>query len=326
MRRRATKNFSFKSAPPMFSSSFVTRASRVVREGITGCQMKSIVVDDEPTSQKILEKCLAEFGECRTCLSAKDAVHAIADAYDSEEPFRLVCLDIMMPDCDGHTVLQQIRDLEAERGILGLDGVKVIMVSSLSDKGSILKAFRYGCEGYVVKPVERKKLLETISSLGLVPVDMSVTEAACSGEAEAKSQEIASVEPPAEIEQSEEIKIFLVESYELVENMERELVQLEREPENPELIKSIFRAVHTIKGNSGFLNLTTLEAVCHHGEALLDKLRNRVMTLTPDSSQALLAMTDILGRTLRQVEVGQGDAIGDAPAFLSQIESLVRGG
>lgn len=319
--------FSFISPTPMFLGRLCILGANISALVMAGCQMKSIIVDDEPTSQKILEKMLSELGECRTAPTPMEAVRQIADAYDSQEPFRLVCLDIMMPDCDGYSVLSQIRELEAKRGILGLDGVKVVMVSSLGDKASILKAFRSGCEGYVVKPVERRKLLETISSLGFVGLESIPNSEAKPDDASSVviEPDLAAQETAAPGELNEEVRIFLVESYELIERIEGELVELEKSPDNADLIKSIFRSVHTIKGNSGFLNLTTLETICHRGEALLDKIRSRVMSLTPEASQALMSMTDILGRTLRRIEGGQGDAVEDAPKFIAVIESLVGG-
>lgn len=70
------------------------------------------------------------------------------------------------------------------------------------------------------------------------------------------------------------IEEFLVESYENLDRLDLELVELEEHPDSPELIASIFRNVHTIKGTAGFFEYANLEAVAHSGESLLSRLRD----------------------------------------------------
>ena len=69
------------------------------------------------------------------------------------------------------------------------------------------------------------------------------------------------------------VKDFLVESYENLDQLDRDLVSLERDPRNHETLSSIFRTIHTIKGTCGFLGFGKLESVTHVGENLLSKLR-----------------------------------------------------
>ncbi len=75
---------------------------------------------------------------------------------------------------------------------------------------------------------------------------------------------------------------FLVESYENLDRLDRELVSLEKDPHNAETLASIFRTIHTIKGTCGFLGFSKLEAVAHVGENLLSKIRDGVIQLDPD--------------------------------------------
>src|SRR5271166_373801 len=65
------------------------------------------------------------------------------------------------------------------------------------------------------------------------------------------------------------IREFLLESYENLDRLDQEFVKLETEPGNLELLKSIFRTIHTIKGTCGFLGFSKLEALTHAGENLL---------------------------------------------------------
>ncbi len=68
---------------------------------------------------------------------------------------------------------------------------------------------------------------------------------------------------------------FLAESQEGLERMELCLTELEKRPDDGELVAEIFRAVHTIKGTTGFLGLGRLEKLAHAGESLLGALRDQ---------------------------------------------------
>ena len=71
------------------------------------------------------------------------------------------------------------------------------------------------------------------------------------------------------------VKDFLIESYENLDRLDRDLVGLEKNPEDKDALAGVFRTIHTIKGTCGFLGFTKLEAVAHVGENLLTRLRDR---------------------------------------------------
>src|ERR1700761_3292483 len=98
------------------------------------------------------------------------------------------------------------------------------------------------------------------------------------------------------------VKEFLVESYESLDRLERDLVSLEKDPREKETLASIFRTIHTVKGTSGFLGYTKLEAVAHVGENLLSKLRDGVIIFNPELASALLATVDAVRYMLGQIE------------------------
>ena len=75
---------------------------------------------------------------------------------------------------------------------------------------------------------------------------------------------------------------FLVESHENLDALDRHLVELEEQPTNQELLASIFRTIHTIKGTCGFLGFNRLESVTHVGENLLSRLRDGDIRLNPE--------------------------------------------
>lgn len=69
---------------------------------------------------------------------------------------------------DGHTALKEIRTFEESIGTLLGDGAKVIMTTALYDMNNKLTAIKGFCDAYLVKPVDRSKLLDLIHSFGLI--------------------------------------------------------------------------------------------------------------------------------------------------------------
>ncbi len=130
--------------------------------------MKCLIVEDDFISGKLLETYLSDCADCSAACDGPEAVEAFVDALDFGQPFDLICLDVMMPGMNGHEVLTEVRRIESERGIGGLDGVKVIMTTALDDSGNIMGSFREGCEAYVVKPVRKDKLRTEMEKLGLL--------------------------------------------------------------------------------------------------------------------------------------------------------------
>ena len=104
---------------------------------------------------------------------------------------------------------------------------------------------------------------------------------------------------------------FLVESHENLDRLDRDLVELEQQPDSKELLSSIFRTIHTIKGTSGFLALDRLEALTHVGENLLARLRDGRMTMTTGTAGVLLAMVDTVRALLDAIEREGSDAAPD---------------
>lgn len=66
-------------------------------------------------------------------------------------------------------MLKEIRSLEQARGVMVGDGVKIVMTTALGDKDNILEAFRGLCDGYLVKPIEKQKVIERLRAFALIP-------------------------------------------------------------------------------------------------------------------------------------------------------------
>ena len=129
--------------------------------------MKSLVVDDDFAARTLLQRLLSKTGDVDLAVDGKKALNAFKEAFDQGDRFDLICLDIMMPEMDGHQTLKAIRQYEEEAGLNSDNGVKVIMTTAMDSSQHVLDAFREGCEAYVVKPVNKAELFGEIYKLGL---------------------------------------------------------------------------------------------------------------------------------------------------------------
>ncbi|MBK7722263.1 MAG: chemotaxis protein CheW [Austwickia sp.] len=121
------------------------------------------------------------------------------------------------------------------------------------------------------------------------------------------------------------VQEFLVESHENLDQLDQDLLALERDPESRELLSSIFRTLHTIKGTSGFLALHTLEKVAHAGESLLSKLRDGEMVINPHMATVLLEMVDAIRVLLGNIEQQGGEGDERYEGLLSRLHAMLEG-
>jgi len=121
---------------------------------------------------------------------------------------------------------------------------------------------------------------------------------------------------------SDIVKDFLVESYENLDRLDRELVGLEKNPEDRDALSSVFRTIHTIKGTCGFLGFSKLEAVAHVGENLLTRLRDRQLVLSPEITTALLSMVDAVRQILSQIEMAGQEGDRDDSVLIATLTRL----
>ena len=102
-------------------------------------------------------------------------------------------------------------------------------------------------------------------------------------------------------EDDEIVQAFLEESDENLDQLDRDLVELEARPRDPELLAQVYRAIHTVKGTCGFLGYERLEALTHAGEDLLDALRSGRLLLDVEIVTSLLGLTDAVRATLARI-------------------------
>ena len=116
---------------------------------------------------------------------------------------------------------------------------------------------------------------------------------------------------------------FLVESYENLDQLDQDLVDLEQDPGDINILSSIFRTIHTIKGTCGFIGLHKLERVAHVGENLLGKLRDGDLALNPPRTSALLAMVDAIRQMLDCIEKDRDEGDVDYSKLVDTLGKLL---
>ncbi|HPF69740.1 MAG TPA: response regulator [Candidatus Krumholzibacteria bacterium] len=129
--------------------------------------MRILVVEDDFISRRLICRYLESFGECDVAVNGNEAVAAVRQALAGKAPYDLVCLDIMMPGLSGQETLREIRRLEASQG--GGSATRVIMTTALEDKASVAEAFAAQADGYVTKPIDKRRFIETLKDMGLEP-------------------------------------------------------------------------------------------------------------------------------------------------------------
>lgn len=130
--------------------------------------MRILVAEDDFSARLVLQRLLKDYGSVDVAVDGREAVEAFRAALEAGEPYRLVCLDIMMPDLDGQEALRQMRALEAERGIRSTCGAKIVMTTALDDPKTVVEAFKGLCDTYLVKPIDKEALRLAMARVGLL--------------------------------------------------------------------------------------------------------------------------------------------------------------
>lgn len=126
--------------------------------------LRTLIVEDDPTSAMLLSEILAGYGDCQSAAAGESALELFEKAIAEERPYDLVCLDIMLPGLDGQQVLEAMRRREQESG----REAAIIMITALSSTAALMSAFKAGATSYLVKPIRKASLLLELRKFGLV--------------------------------------------------------------------------------------------------------------------------------------------------------------
>jgi two-component system chemotaxis sensor kinase CheA len=122
------------------------------------------------------------------------------------------------------------------------------------------------------------------------------------------------------------VKEFLLESKENLDRLDRDLIELEKNPTSQQMLAGIFRTIHSIKGATGFLGFAKLGEVTHAGESLLSRLRDGVLILNPEITSGLLALVDAIRQMLSEIGEKGVEGDGDHTALIERLRKLQEGG
>ncbi len=138
-------------------------------------KLKTLIIDDQPTSIAILEGMLADHCDCFVATNGQKGIEFFEHALKSGQPFDVVLLDIVMPELDGIETLKRLRKIELSGRSLQLFGkqdglTRIIMQTCSEDPQDFLASYMEGrCNGYINKPYSRDEILEKV--LGEMPRD-----------------------------------------------------------------------------------------------------------------------------------------------------------
>lgn len=119
---------------------------------------------------------------------------------------------------------------------------------------------------------------------------------------------------------------FLVEATELLDQLNEQLVDLENSPDDSNLLNSIFRGFHTIKGGAGFLGVMPLVQVCHRAENVFDKIRNQDVGYDAGVADVILRAFDQISKIIGQLNDGEREFEESDPVLLAELDAIVKGG
>lgn len=118
---------------------------------------------------------------------------------------------------------------------------------------------------------------------------------------------------------------FLAEARESLDILDSELVELEQRPEDPALLGSIFRIMHTIKGTCGFLGLSRLETVAHAAEDVLGRVRDGGLQVSPEAVSLVLAALDRIKELVAALSTSGSEPAGSDDELTDALRRLAAG-
>lgn len=129
--------------------------------------MRALIVDDDFYCRSYLQEILHAYAYCDIAVNGDEAIFAFRRAWAESKPYDLICLDLVMPEIDGHKALREIRAIEKEMGVE--QGAKIIITTVLDDTKETHDAFFLGeADTYLVKPIDEAVLVAELRKLGLL--------------------------------------------------------------------------------------------------------------------------------------------------------------
>lgn len=122
--------------------------------------MQFLIAEDDLSSRIILQQILSSYGQTHLAVNGQEAIELFKNALEANQPYDVVFLDIMMPIKDGKEALKEMRELEKMKYGSGYKETYIMMVTALNTPKEVIESFyEGGCSAYVVKPIDRRKII-----------------------------------------------------------------------------------------------------------------------------------------------------------------------
>ncbi len=136
-------------------------------------KLRTLIVDDDATCRRVVEKILTPFAECECLADGRTAVDTVRDELTAGRTYDLICLDVRMPELGGMEALGQIRRLEKDHRIPRENRSKVFITTTNYESISVLMQID-SWDAFLVKPIQKSELLERLAAVGLVEEPIAV--------------------------------------------------------------------------------------------------------------------------------------------------------
>ncbi|SFB32380.1 Hpt domain-containing protein, partial [Lentibacillus halodurans] len=123
---------------------------------------------------------------------------------------------------------------------------------------------------------------------------------------------------------SDYLDVFLDESDEHLQSINHHLLELEQNPENPDIVHDIFRSAHTLKGMAGTMAFHDIAALTHQMENVFDQIRNQELDVTEDVMDVMFLAVQSLEDMVEAIRDG-GDGSMDVRELVSQLKQIETG-
>ncbi len=124
--------------------------------------MKTLIIEDGLCSAEVTQRLMQAYGECDVAYTGEEGFEKYKTAFN-KDPYTLIFLDIVLPGKSGNEILKEIKAYEGEESI-----TKIVMLTANDDNESIMSAFKEQCEGYIVKPINKDKIVKCLTELELI--------------------------------------------------------------------------------------------------------------------------------------------------------------
>ncbi len=131
--------------------------------------MKILIVEDSFITRQLLKNTLSPLGECDVAVNGEEAVLAFRMAFESQQPYNFICMDVLMPVMDGNQALKMIRAIEQASRVSVAHEVKIVMITACDDPTSCIdpQYLDRRSTSFLVKPFNGEDLIKEIINLGL---------------------------------------------------------------------------------------------------------------------------------------------------------------